>query len=251
MTIGLMTSGYDQPTAKIAPSLLVIVQNTLSLAWRELIKKNRVDGFCICTSTEDEITERLHLILGEFHAAGDDIVVGLSQFETSNREGKFRNYNGKNLDKQPDLSFRPLRGHIPSKNTVPTAIFIECKPIDSSHPVKSTYCRAGLVRFVNGDYSWAVDRAMMVGYVRNNCSLPGGLSTSFSDNSVVKDLSINGELVELNPTQAGDLVYHSIHERAFKIPDSTASVGCITIHHLWLKLQQPCEVSQCLDNTIK
>ena len=139
---GLMTRGLTAASAtfpaKIPVFLFVVVQNTLSTAWRILLEAVKAGEFSICAATEDEITERLHLILGELHAAGDDAVRGLSQFETSTREGNLRNFNGNHLDRQPDLTFRPLRGHIQTINTVPTAIFIECKPIDSAHPVAST-----------------------------------------------------------------------------------------------------------------
>jgi hypothetical protein len=126
-----------------------------------------------------------------------------------------RNFDGRHLDKQPDLTFRPMSGHIQTTNTVPTAIFIECKPIDSPHPLPSTYCRAGLIRFVNGDYAWAVDRAMMVGYVRNICVLPGGLLTCLGDARLASELALKGVLETLSPTASGDTVCQSTHEREF------------------------------------
>jgi len=253
---GLMTRNWSRPAApdspaQIAPSLLVVVQNALSMAWRVLQQEVQAGTFSICAATEDEITERLYMILGEFHAAGEAAISGLSKFETSVREGNMRNFDGRHLDKQPDLAFRPLRGQIPAANTVPAAIFIECKPIDSTHPLPSIYCQAGLIRFVNGDYAWAVDRAMMVGYVRNICSLPGGLATCLSDPQLATELALQGMLQALAPTASGDPVCQSKHERIFCLQRSSTPAGMITVHHLWLSLAQPCEMSRCRDNIKK
>lgn len=249
---GLMTSGLATASAifpaKIPVFLLAVVQNTLSAAWRILLKAVEAGEFSICAATEDEITERLHLILGEMHAVGDDVVRGLSQFETSAREGNLRNFDGGHPDRQPDLTFRPLRGHIQTGNTVPTAIFVECKPIDSAHPVSGTYCGAGLLRFVNGDYAWAVDRAMMLAYVRNICTLPEGLSSCLANAGLAANLSLRGHLEVISPTAAGDTVCQTRHDRMFCLPGGCKPAGLITVHHLWLYPTGPCETSRCKGN---
>jgi hypothetical protein len=244
MTRGLVTEPSAFP-AKIPASLLIVVQNTLSAAWRKLLKDVETGEFSICAATEDEITERLHMILGELHAAGDGAVRGLSQFETSIREGNLRSFDGKHLDCQPDLTFRPLRGHIQTGNTVPAAIFVECKPIDSVHPVASTYCRAGLIRFVNGDYAWAVDRAMMMAYVRNVCTLPKGLSSCLENMRLAVEMNLQGRLETISPTANGDIVCQSKHDRSFCLSGGRKPVGLITVHHLWLHPVDACETTRC------
>ena len=80
---GLMTQAR-RPTAgrqvaAIPLSLMIVVQNIMSMAWRSLLQEVRKGDFSICDSTEDQITERLHMILGELDAAGDSAVPGLSQ----------------------------------------------------------------------------------------------------------------------------------------------------------------------------
>ncbi len=246
---GLMTSGSAATSvtfpAKIPESLLIVVQNALSTAWQRLLEVVDAGEFSVCDATEDQITERLHLLLGELHADGDDSVCGLSQFETSIREGNLRNFNGKHLDRQPDLTFRPLRGYIQTNNTVLTGIFIECKPIDSTHPVTGTYCRTGLERFVNGEYAWAVDRAMMLGYVRNICTLPDGLSSCLGNPKLAADMNLQGNLETTSPTTAGEVVCQSRHDRKFCLEGTSKPVGFITVHHLWLHLTVGCENSRC------
>lgn len=251
---GLMTQAR-RPTAgaKVAAiplSLMIVVQNVMSAAWRVLLEDVRQGHFSICDAIEDQITERLHMILGELDAAGDSAVLGLSELQTSVREGNVRNYDGTHLDKQPDLAFRPIRKLISCVNTVPTAIFIECKPIDAQHPIPSTYCRAGLIRFVNGDYAWGVDRAMMVGYVRNVCNLPGGLSTALADPTLSREMELSGQLEELQNTASGDLVCQSTHNRRFRLPGMVSPVGQIVVNHLWLYPTAPCEQTRCRDISV-
>lgn len=247
---GLMTQGTRRPDSHgqavpIPPSLMNVVQNVISVAWSRLLEEVKLGDFSICEATEDQITERLYMILGELDAAGDGSFPGLSELQSPVREGNVRNYDGKHLDKQPDLAFRPVRGLMPCKNTVPVGIFIECKPIDARHPIPSTYCQAGLIRFVNGDYAWGVDRAMMVGYVRNLCILPDGLSTVLDDSKLRHELALIGTLTKQPNTTLGQAVCQSAHDRLFHFPDIDAPVGRIFIDHLWLHPSEPCEQTRC------
>lgn len=236
--------------AAIPLSLMIVVQNVMSTAWRILLKEVSEGDFSICNSTEDQITERLYMILGALDAASDSAVLGLSKLQSPVREGNVRSYDGAHLDKQPDLAFRPIRDLIPCENTVPLAIFIECKPIDAKHPVPSTYCRAGLIRFVNGDYAWGVDRAMMIGYVRNICTLPGGMSTALADPALSREMELAGTLEGLPNTASGDTVCQSTHDRKFRLPGMVSPVGHIVVNHLWLNPTEPCEQTRCRDISV-
>lgn len=245
LTQSLRRPAAPGPVARIPEFLMTAVENVLSKAWHILLEDVRQGSFSICDSTEDQITERFHLILGELDAVGDDAVQGLSDLQSPVREGSIRNFNGAHLDKQPDLAFRPKRGLISSGNSVPTAIFIECKPIDARHPVPSTYCREGLIRFVNGDYAWGVDRAMMVGYVRNICTLPGGLSAALGDPTMAGQMQLVEQLENSPNTNSENPVCQSRHMRLFTLPGNDGPVGPITVNHLWLHTSEPCEQSRC------
>lgn len=253
--IGLMTqdlrrSAAGRQVAAIPLSLMIVVQNVMSKAWRVLLEEVRQGNFSICNTTEDQITEHLHMILGELDAAGDSVVSGWTQLQTPVREGNVRNYDGTHPDKQPDFAFRPIRNLIACGNTVPTAIFIECKPIDAGHPVPSIYCRAGLLRFVNGDYAWGVDRAMMIGYVRNICTLPGGLSTALANFTLSCEMELSGKLEHVPNTALGDTVCQSTHNRRFQLAGMASPVGQIVVTHLWLTPPEPCEHTRCRDISV-
>lgn len=245
---GLMTGRWERPAppsrpSPIAPALLAVVENALSRAWRVLLEDVAAGRFSICDTVEDEITEQLQQILGELHTAEPEVVSGYATFSMG-RESKLRSHDGKHLDRQPDLTFYPLRGVIPTTNSSFAGIFVECKPIDSRHPIQSVYCKEGLIRFIRGDYAWAVDHALMVGYVRNRCHLPGGLTPCIDDDQAGKKYRFEGNLIALTPTSSGDAVYQSTHGRTFSLSASQPT-GPINLHHLWLHLVEPCEKSRC------
>jgi len=242
---GLMTGHKDKAQGKIAFSLMVVVQNALSHAWQILLQEVEKGQFSICESHEDEITEKLYMILCEVQARDPEVVKGLSGFETPAREANLRNYRGDKLDCQPDLTFRPPRARITTSNTAITGIFVECKPIDSQHSIGSTYCKAGISRFICGDYAWAVDRAMMLGYVRNICHLPDGLSFVLSQPKAKTDYQVKALPTMAGRASAGEEVYYSQHGRCMPGMYLVGKAPSITLHHLWLYPEQPCENSKC------
>lgn len=243
---GLMTGwrrpGPPERPSAIAPSLMRVVENALSRAWRALLEDVTAGRFSICTAKEDEITEQLQIILGELHAAEPEEVRGFSEF-SQGRDSKLRNYDGKHLDRQPDLTFYPLRGHIQTTNSALAGIFVECKPIDSMHPIPSTYCKKGLIRFIRGDYAWAVDRALMVAYVRNHCRLPDGLMPCIHGDRFSGEYRFLNIPTATAPTDLGDDVYQTVHSRTY--PLAAQQVAPITLHHLWLYPAEACEGSKC------
>ena len=87
--------------------------------------------------------------------------IGKQALEAKGLSDLARQY--KNPDKDPDLWFR-LRSDEEPTTVLSThdGLFVECKPVDNSHPVRSDYCDKGLLRFIVGDYAWAMQDALMV-----------------------------------------------------------------------------------------
>lgn len=243
---GLMTGwrrpGPPKQVSPIASALMRVVENALSQAWRVLMDDVAAGRFSLCLAKEDEITEQLQIILGELHAAKPEEVKGFTQFSLG-RDSKLRSYDGQHLDRQPDLTFYPLCGSIPSTNSALAGIFVECKPIDSGHPISGTYCKEGLARFIRGDYAWAVGRALMVAYVRNHCRLPDGLLPCIHGDRSSGEYRFQSAAIATSPTDQGDAVYQTVHLRTF--PLATQLVGPITLHHLWLYPDKTCEPTKC------
>lgn len=232
----------DQQIDKIPMSLLAVVQNVLSYAWRVLLAEIADGRFSICNAHEDVITERLYMILDEIYTDQPELIKGFVLFETPVREGNVRNYRGDRLDCQPDLTFRPIRGQVTLRSSVMSAIFVECKPIDSRHPVGSAYCKEGISRFVKGDYGWSVDRAIMLAYVRNICVLPGGLSYVLEHDEEATNYQLVQMPILMGNTSEGDAIYSTIHNRTSL---AVVDPAPITLHHLWLEPGEPCETSRC------
>ncbi|WP_250460302.1 hypothetical protein [Microbulbifer litoralis] len=234
-----------QDPRPISLSLMAVIQNALSYAWRILLIEVANGRFSICNQDEDVITEQLYMILCELYTSEQEVIEGFSQFETPVREGNMRNLEGTKLDNQPDLTFRPLKGIIPTINSAPTAIFVECKPIDSRHPVSGTYCKKGISRFISNNYAWAVDRAIMLAYVRNTCPLPEGLAYVLDDSAAKEDYKIQGSLSPLGKTASGDAVYYTVHGREKSTTPARIENARISLHHLWLFPDRPCENTSC------
>lgn len=238
--LGLMTRSVrtSEEVIDLPDSLLRIVADVISVAWRHLLKE--YDQATLCGFTEDEVTERLYMILGEIDSDPMPELRDLAQLQSPVREGNIRNYNNLHPDKQPDLAWRPIKGLLGKVgNTVTAAVFVECKPIDQARPVGSNYCKKGLIRFVNGDYSWRVNRAMMVGYVRNRSTLPGVLQRSLSNEEMKTLMGCSGLLKAKNKTIMNDAVWSTSHTRSFTINNKL--MPNIQVDHLWLYTNSPCE----------
>ena len=240
---GLMTGNVDRAapfSCSLPDSLLNTVKSAISLAWRMLQEKVDRGAFSICRSTEDQITAQLHELLGQLQADEHGPVPGFAEICTPIREPKVRDYQGNVLDRMPDLAFYPPPGNLRTGNTAFAALFVECKPIDRQHPVVSIYGDKGMIRFLNGDYAWAVDKALMVAYVRNYCALPEGLYPVFAKTTL---RGSHGEAA--TATCEGDLVFRSIHPRRFALNAGQIASGPIQLDHLWLKTHTSCEPSRC------
>jgi len=164
MAIGFFTDGinFELPHPVIPMRTIVLVCEVVKKAWR-LLEEKPPSNFILQYADEDTITHELHWIIeNRLRETGE--VQGFDEqlFGEVTREPKKTNFNKEHPDKMPDIFFK-LIGR---KKTIrdQDGLFVECKPVDGDHLVLSTYCKKGLIRFVNGDYAWAMQEALMVGY---------------------------------------------------------------------------------------
>ena len=143
-----------------------------------------------------------------------------------------RNYNGEHIDKRPDMVVE-LVG-IP-KHVRPSqyGIFIECKPVDAKHSLVGHYCHKGILRFVRGDYAWAMTQAMMIGYV-DSAGLPAERLAVALRTRRNKVLPI-GEPTTCVRSQAPTPVAISEHRRDFPYVENGQAAPPIILRHLWLR----------------
>jgi hypothetical protein len=118
------------------------------------------------------------------------------------------------------------------------ALFVECKIVDANHYAGSDYCADGLIRFVVGDYAWAMQEGMMLAYARDGRTIADHLVPAMSENSRLVSLatiqfpkccSAPGAVA----SAAAEAVYTSRHRRQFEWRDSKGTASEIRVYHLW------------------
>lgn len=214
----------------------LVVEAAICAAWTLMTNRGR-PGFDLQTADEDTVTHELYERLYD-EVFDKGVVDGFDRevFASMRREPKVRNFNCSHPDKMPDLLVefidRPA-GVMNSQH----GIFIECKPVDRDHPAGSAYCDDGLIRFVRGDYAWAMQSAMMVGYARAGYSLVPKLSEALASKRKAPILTSFGpESCPLTKaTSYAEQVAISKHQRTFNYIEDNSPAGIIVIRHLWLR----------------
>jgi len=190
--------------------------------------------FDLANADEDTITQKLHeTLVDEIYNSGqidgfDDKVMHIIT-----REAKYRNFNGATLKKMPDLHVAMI-GRADVRRSQ-DGIFIECKPVDLDHSAGVHYCDKGIIRFVRGDFAWAMTIAMMIGYAADGYDIDPKLLDALN-----KSQSI---VTESMPVVCGvsqtilfcDQTYVSRHKRKFKYSETGEQAPPIELRHLWLR----------------
>lgn len=236
MALGLLPRPKRQlPHPAIQPRLLRLFRDAVVKAW-ELILASPPTDFNLAKAGEVEVNTVLYATL-----VNEVLVRGLvpgfttSLFCVTPTPG-LRAYDGKKLEKRPDLFIHLIPTRATAYPDV-DGMFIECKPIDSSHALGEHYCDLGLRRFIAGDYAWAMREGMMVGYARSGYLLPGDLINSLARGNRPRTIPI---LTGPKPVHRGlatacsQVPHVSTHSRDFKYMHSAAAAPEITIYHLWL-----------------
>jgi len=223
------------PHPRVPLPVLLVIENALCAAWNLLRTKPRAD-FKLLTASEDAITLELHEAL--FDRVFDKGIVGgfnRQVFSTVAREPKIRSYNYKHPDKMPDLLVS-LVGRPAGILNTQDGIFIECKPVDTQHAVGGHYCKKGLVRFIRGEYAWAMRSGMMVGYARSGYTIVPKLRDALkSPPRGISRAVLSRPCRRSKANAISEAVYSSEHARRFKYQETGRPAPPITIRHLWLK----------------
>lgn len=240
-TLGVRPDQYGLPHPRLGLPVILLLRRVLLRAFEKL----RDRGFPFATEREDRITEQLFNVLeNDLRQTGE--VAGFNSifYDRVVRHAEVTNFNGQKLAKTPDLSFKLRHGEMELRPVLSShdALFVECKPVDAGHAAGSAYCDDGLVRFVNGDYAWAMEDAMMLGYVRDGRTIAGHLAPAMAASTRSASLAI-AETVEpcTEPGAAAcaeaEAVHRSKHHRAFDWPDGKGAATNITVYHLWHRCQ--------------
>jgi hypothetical protein len=175
-TPGFFTQGvtYELPHPPVDERTVLIVHAVIGHAL-DLLRTEPPPGFDLATAKEDVVTVHLqHVVENRLRKTGE--VPGFDQrsFGRLWREPKVVSYDMRHLDKMPDMIFHLNRDSLAVLSTE-DGLFVECKPADKAHPAGQDYCDAGVRRFVDGEYAWAMQDAMMVCYSRDGRTIPDHL----------------------------------------------------------------------------
>lgn len=223
------------PHPPIALAVFLVVESAVCAAWHLLRTQPRA-GFDLLTADEDVITQELQeAIFNKIFDKG--IVDGFDRqvFASVTREPKVRNYNYANLDKMPDLLIALVNRPSGLINTQ-DGLFIECKPVDTDHSVGKHYCDKGLIRFVRGDYAWAMTSALMVAYAREGYTIVPKLQDALAKRSSgIPTLKDPHPCRRSKVGPSSEVVHISQHARTFTYLETGQLAQAITIRHLWLR----------------
>jgi hypothetical protein len=232
---GFYTRGikFELPHPEIPVRLILIVHAVVERGL-QLLRETPPDGFALDTAVEDDITFQLHWIIANRLRKSKE-VPGFEKRIFGNvwREPKVTNFDGKHPDKMPDLVFDLKRDSLP---ILPShdGLALECKPVDKKHSAGVDYCDKGLRRFINGDYAWTMQEAMMVAYARDGRCITDNLLPAMANRA--KQL---GVVEELRPARQShdegemERLQVSLHSRKFPWPGDRGTACKIRIYHSW------------------
>lgn len=243
-THAVLPDDYELPHPPIHISTLLLVRRVILHAFGML----RQRGIGLGSLTEDQITHRLQSIV-------EDVLRQTGSIEGFNRHtfGKVTrhegvsNYNGVHPNKEPDLCFELKVDEEQTATVISSqnAIFVECKPVDEDHPAGSKYCDDGIVRFVRGDYAWAMREALMIGYARHGRNIDKHLVKAMNERLEKNhDQKDQGPLKIVHmpkrvghkgadPEHATEALFSTKHERGFPWPHNKGRACDITLYHVW------------------
>jgi hypothetical protein len=231
MTVGFFTHGieFTLPHPKIPQRTILLLCMVIERAW-QIIVKTPPAGFHLHSANEDTITQVLvEIIENRLRKIGEVDGFDYARFGRVSRAPKITNFDKKHPDKMPDIVFDLKREHSLLLNDQ-DGLFVECKPIDSKHSIWSCYCKKGLDRFINGDYAWAMQDALMVGYANDQPSFKKLVSVLDNTEKSATLKTINHSALDKY------MIYKSKHKREFGWLQNRGTACPISVAHLWLPL---------------
>ena len=229
MAVGFFTHGieYILPHPQIPQRTVLLLCKVIKRAWH-LLEEMPPSDFILQSADEDTITQMLvEIIENRLRKSGDVDGFNCALFGKVTREPKITNVDKKHPDKMPDIFFDLKRDQLPILSDQ-DGLFVECKLVNSR--LFSWYCKEGLIRFVNGDYAWAMQDALMVGYAKGR----------YSFTKLASVLDGGKKSVALKTTNHFALdeyaIYRSNHNREFEWPESRGQACPIMVSHLWLSV---------------
>jgi len=235
-THGLDPHAYRLPHPPLGLPVIFVIRRAIIRALEILRKRSDCP---IASASEDEITIALRAVLeNDLRQTGEVDGFNREIFEKVERQHRVTNYDGVLISKEPDMKFTirdDLRRSIISTED---GLFVECKPVDGKHAPGTHYCDRGIQRFVDGDYAWAMQEAMMLGYVQGGRTIARDLLPAMQKESrrqKLKTVDLPRPVSEQGGSEqtAGDSLHASRHRRGFSWRHGKGDASPITVYHSW------------------
>lgn len=228
---------YRVPHDRVGIRLIIAAHLAVTRAF-DIIRR---EAKSLAAANENQVTELLEDVL-ENRIRNRGLVESFDtgSFGPVSRGSEVVNYNGAKISKKPDLIFKLRREHRTDWDQRQDALFAECKPVDKNHKLKDHYCAVakdctGIERFVIGDYAWAMEEALMIGYVRDGLQIDPHLAEALQD--PVRRLGLGNptplETTKLSGPDGGACDLHqTTHQRIFSWA-SGEPASPIILFHSW------------------
>ena len=216
--IAELTRGIQLPLPPLHRRHIKVIAEFLAEAWNGLLISHEQ---VLCTKEEKEINALMESRLDDIRVDRLEwsmLVTGVSRGKES------VSFDGKNLEKRPDLSV-----HLTNRPFL-FPLVVECKLIDKkTRKNVDLYCENGIARFIDGEYAWYGHESFMLAYVRDNSVIEHALTPyllksqqNFPDSYLTEQLpqTINIPNYELAQSR---------HGRRFP-----KNPGSIAVWHLWI-----------------
>lgn len=222
-----LTRGQSLPLAPLQEIHLLFIAEVLNRAWRDLLPRSRTT---LLSGGEPEINA---LIETRLNALLDEDQLWSQLVRCVARGKETVSHDGSHLEKRPDLTIY-LTNRSPSFPLV-----VECKLIDAYTEKRvGSYCSEGLVRFVRGEYAWAVREAFMFGYVRDGSTIFLCLEPFLAQCRATQPDTYGTETLPESVGHSAMELARSSHSREFRyIGQPQNKPGTIVVWHLWVSTQ--------------
>jgi len=237
MALSLFTepAEFDMPHPPLSVAIFLVLEEAICAAW-SVLRQQPPAGFDLAKAKETVVTHHLHETLQD-KVWNRAIVDGFDAeiFSSVARGPEVRSFHGSHLDKRPDMVVRLV--DIPERvRPSQYGIFIECKPVDADHPMVSHYCNKGILRFVLGEYAWAMTEAMMIGYVDSRGNPVEALGSALKKRKAAAVLpACEPTMCARSASAAGAPVAITEHGRNFVYIENGQAAPAIMLRHLWLQ----------------
>lgn len=235
--VGLPPDEFDLPHPEVHPRVMQLLHQVLGVALNML----RVKHGSLASFGEDALTVQIHNILEndlrQRRARGrSDAIPGFDEgiFESVSRHSGATDYTGTKLKEEPDLYFKLKPAHHFRVLATEYAIFTECKPVDAKHAAGSRYCDDGLNRFVDGEYAWGMQDALMIGYARRRM-IDTHLTPALRDPKRRAKLGVESLPIRIEGSKVAraEALHMTTHRRDFAWRWNKGPASAIRVYHSW------------------